>query len=245
MTARALLAVAAAATVVACGSSSRSGSGASAEDIAFYGGTIQVNPADGATLPMSKIQEIKQVSGVKTAFPVYSFDARTGQVEAAGALATDSIIASDPTEAAWSNLKTDYGQGHAIDADSSGEVVLGSAIAKELNKKVGDSIDLPLRPKGGAASHSFKVVGILDETHTAPDRFAYVNITDGQMLLKDALAAAQGDQVDVTAAATAIDVYAKGGTSIEELDRIADQINKQVPGVNAIKPSRLVDSLKK
>ena len=242
MTPRALLAVAAAAMVAACGSSTSSST--SAEDIAFYGGTIQVNPLDGPTLPMSKIQELKQVSGVKTAFPTYRFDATTGQVEAAGVLATDAIIASDPTEAAWSNLKTDYGQGHAIDADSSSEVVLGSAIAKELNKKVGDSIDLPLRPKGGAASHSFKVVGILDETHTAPDRFAYVNITDGQMLLKDALPSSQRDQVDVTAAATAIDVYAKGGTSIDELDRIAVQINKQVPGVNAIKPSRLVDSLK-
>ena len=245
MTPRALLAAAATAMLVACGSSSSSGSGASAADIAFYGGTIQVAPSDGPTLPMSKIQEIKQVSGVKTAFPVYRFDARTGQVEAAGVIATDSIIASDPTEAAWSSLKTDYGQGHAIDADSSGEVVLGSAIAKELNKKVGDSIDLPLNPNTGAASHSFKVVGILDETHTAPDRFAYVNITDGQTLLKDALPPAQREQVDVTAAATAIDVYAKGGTSIDELDSIADQINKQVTGVNAIKPSRLVDSLKK
>jgi len=242
---RALLAAAATAMLAACGSSSSSDSGASAADVAFYGGTIQVNPSDGPTLPMSKIQEIKQVSGVKTAFPTYRFDASTGHVEAAGVLATDAIIASDPTETAWSNLKTDYGQGHAIDADSSGEVVLGSAIAKELNKKVGDSIDLPLNPQGGAASHSFKVVGVLDETHTAPDRFAYVNITDGQMLLKDGLPASQRDQVDVTAAATAIDVYAKGGTSIDELDRIADQINQQVPGVNAIKPSRLVDSLKK
>jgi len=243
VTPRALLAFAAAATVAACGSSTASST--SAEDIAFYGGTIQVNPADGATLPMSKIQEIKQVSGVKTAFPTYRFNAGTGQVEAAGVLTADSIIASDPTEAAWSSLKTDYGQGHAIDADSSGEVVLGSAIAKELNKKLGDSIDLPLNPEGGASSHSFKVVGILDETHTAPDRSAYVNITDGQMLLKDALPAGQRHQVDVTAAATAIDVYAKGATSIDELDRIADQINKQVPGVNAIKPSQLVDSLKK
>src|SRR5579862_7257161 len=32
-----------------------------------------------------------------------------------------------------------------------------------------------------------------------------------------------------------------GGSSIYELDGIADQINRQVPGVNAIKPSRLVD----
>jgi len=123
--------------------------------------------------------------------------------------------------------------------------VLGSAIASELKKKVGDGIALPLNPQSGAASHSFKVVGVLDETHTAPDRFAYVNITDGQMLLRDALPAAQRDEVDVTAAATAIDVYAKGGTSIDELDSIADQINKQVTGVSAIKPSRLVDSLKK
>ena len=242
---RALLAFAAAAILVACGSSSSAGSGASAEDIAFYAGTIQVNPAAGATLPISKIQEIRQVSGVKTAFPVYLFDARTGHVEAAGVIAADSIIASDPTEAAWSSLKTDYGHGHAIDADSSGEVVLGSAIAKELNKKVGDSIDLPLNPQSGTASHTFKVVGVLDETHTAPDRFAYVNITDGQMLLKDALPAAQREQVDVTAAATAIDVYAKGGASMDELDKLAEQINKQVTGVNAIKPSRLVDSLKK
>ena len=245
MTPRALLAAAATAMVVACGSSSSSGSGASGADIAFYGGTVQVNPAAGATLPMSKIQEIKQVSGVKTAFPVYRFDARTGQVEAAGVIATDSIVASDPTEAAWSSLKTEYRQGHAIDADSSGEVVLGSAIANEVKKGVGDGIDLPLNPQSGAASHSFKVIGVLDETHTAPDRFAYVNITDGQMLLKDALPAAQRDQVDVTASATAIDVYAKGGASIDELDSIADQINKQISGVNAIRPSQLVDSFKK
>ena len=88
------------------------------------------------------------------------------------------------------------------------------------------------------------MVGVLGVTHTAPDRFAYVNITDGQMLLKDGLPAGQREQVDVTAVATAIDVYAKSGTSIDELDKIADQINKQVTGVNAIKPSRLVDSLK-
>ena len=243
MTLRGALAIAAAAMVTACGSSSSPS--ASAEDTAFYGGTIQVNPAGTATLPLAKIQEIKQVAGVKTAFPIYRFDARTGQVQTAGVVASDSIVASDPTEAAWSSLKTDYAQGHAIDADSSGEVVLGSVIAKELNRKVGDSMDLPLSPTGGEASHSFKVVGILDETRTGPDRLAYVNITDGQMLLKDALPAAQRDQVDVTGVATAIDVYGKANTSIDELDRIADQINKQVTGVSAVKPSHVVDSLKR
>lgn len=237
----AAVALAAAGMTCACGSATSS---ASTADTAFYGGGIQVSPAGGSTLPLTKIDEIKQVTGVKTAFAIYRFDARTGQIQAAGVAATDSIVASDPTEAAWSGLKTDYAQGHAIDADSSGEVVLGSAIAKELNKKIGDTVELPANPAGGAAGHSFKVVGVLSVTHTAPDRFAYVNITDGQMLLKDGLPAGQREQVDVTAVATAIDVYAKSGTSIDELDKIADQINKQVTGVNAIKPSRLVDSLK-
>ena len=158
---------------------------------------------------------------------------------------SDSIVASDPTEAAWSSLKTSYAKGHAIDADSSGEVVLGSTIAKELGKHIGDAVDLPFHPAGGAPRHSFQVVGVLDVTHTAPDRFAYVNVTDGQMLLKDALPAGQREAVDVATVATAVDVYAKPGTAIADLDRIADQINKQVSGVKGIKPSQLLDSLKR
>jgi ABC-type lipoprotein release transport system permease subunit len=222
-----------------CGSGGSSGT--SPENIAFYGGTIQVTASGGSTLPLTKIDDIKQVAGVKTAFPTYRFDATTGEVKTAGVAESDSIVASDPTEAAWSGLKTAYAQGHAIDADSSGEVVLGSTIARTLGKTIGDTVNLPLHPAGGAVSHPFKVVGILDVTRTGPDRFAYVNITDGQLLLKDALPAGP---VDVTAVATAIDVFAKAGTSIADLDKIADQINQQVAGVKAIKPSELIAGIK-
>ena len=231
---------------MASGCATGSSDGASAEDTAFYGGTILVTPQPGqSSLPLSKIDEVKQVAGVKTAFPTYRFDATTGAVEAAGVAVSDSIVASDPTEAAWSGLRTSYAQGHAIDADSSGEVVLGSAIAQRLKKTVGDTVDLPTSPSHGGSSHAFMVVGVLDVTQTGPDRFAIVNITDGQMLLKDSMPAAQRDQVDVTTVATAIDVYAKSGTSVTDLDRIADQINKQVPGVKAIKPSEVVASAKR
>ncbi len=94
-------------------------------------------------------------------------------------------------------------------------------------------------------SNAFNVVGILELTGTGPDRFAYVNITDGQMLLKDNLPAGQRDLVDVTTVATGIDVYAKAGTSIAELDKIADQINKQVSGVKAVRPSQLIATIKR
>jgi ABC-type lipoprotein release transport system permease subunit len=230
---------------MASGCATSASSGASSADTAFYGGTILVTaPAGHSTLPLTKIDEIKQVAGVKTAFPTYRFDAKTGAVVTGGVAVADSIVASDPTEAAWSALRTSYSKGHAIDADSSGEVVLGSAIAQELKKTVGDTVDLPISPSSGAASRSFKVVGILDVTHTGPDRFANINITDGQMLLKDSLSVAERDQVDVTAVATAVDVYAKPGTSVADLDKIADQITKQVVGVTAFKPSELLASVK-
>lgn len=234
-------ALAAALVTFACGSTAPVGLSA---DARLYGGTIQVAPPPGqSTLPVAKIDEIKQVAGVKTAFPTYRFDAKTGQVQRAGVALTDSIVASDPTEAAWSGLKTDYAHGHAIDADSIGEVVLGSAIASELGKKIGDTVQFPLQATGGP-THTFKVIGILDATQSAPDRSAYVNITDGQMLLKDVLATGQSAGVDVTRVATAIDVYARPGASVSDLDQIASQINKQVAGVDAIKPGQLVDSLK-
>jgi len=218
--------------------------------VQYYGANVQVGPPVGQAVslpPLTKIDEIRQVPGVAAAFPTYDFSAKPG---AAGVVTfgfPDTIVASDPTEAAWSHLKTTYAQGHAIDADSSGEVVLGSMIDKEFNKKIGDAIDLPVKPGDASpdfVNHTFKVVGILNVTRTAPDTFAYINITDGQMLLKDSLPVAVRDVIDVTKIAEGIDVYAKAGTPISELDKIADRINNQVSGVKASKPSDLVNSFK-
>ncbi|MEA2628103.1 MAG: putative transport system permease protein [Chloroflexota bacterium] len=219
-------------------------------DVPYFGANVQVAAAAGQSaslLPLTKIDEIRQVAGVATAFPTYGFPARPGAVNATGFGFPDTIIASDPTESAWSGLKTTYAQGHAIDADSSGEVVLGSTIDTEFNKKIGDAIDLPVKPRDASpdfVSHTFKVVGILNVTRTAPDTSAFINITDGQMLLKDSLPVTARDVIDVTKTAKGIDVYAKAGTPISELDKIADRINHQVPGVRASKPTDLVNSLK-
>jgi putative ABC transport system permease protein len=218
--------------------------------VQYYAANVQVGPPAGqaaSLLPLTKIDEIRQVPGVAAAFPTYGFSAKPGAAGVVSFGFPDTIVASDPTEAAWSNLKTTYAQGHAIDADSSGEVVLGSTIDKEFNKKIGDTIDLPVKPRDATpdfVNHTFKVVGILNVTHTAPDASAYINITDGQMLLKDSLPPADRDAIDVTKVAKGIDVYAKSGTPISELDKIADQINSQVPGVRASKPSDLVNSFK-
>jgi putative ABC transport system permease protein len=218
--------------------------------VRYYGSNVQVATPVGqaaSLLPLTKIGEIRKVPGVAAAFPTYGFSAKPGAAGVVSFGFPDTIVASDPTEAAWSNLKTTYAQGHAIDADSSGEVVLGSMIDKEFNKKIGDTIDLPVKPRDPTpdfVNHTFKVVGILSVTRTAPDTFAYINITDGQMLLKDSLPLAERDAIDVTMIAKGIDVYAKPGTSIGELDKIADRINSQVSGVKASRPTDLVNSFK-
>src|SRR5260370_41551223 len=64
------------------------------------------------------------------------------------------------------------------------------------------------------------------------------------MLLKDSLPFAVRDVIDVTAIAEGIDVYAKAGTPIGELDKIADRLNSQVGGGKASEPSDLVNRFK-
>jgi putative ABC transport system permease protein len=219
--------------------------------VKYFGSSIQVGPPDGqqsaSLLSIAKVDEIKRIDGVAAAFPTYGFQAKPGAAPSFSFGVPDTIIAADPAENNWGTLKVTIAQGRELSSTATGEVVLGSTIAKEFNKKVGDSIALPVKPvdaKPDFVNHNFTVVGILNLTRTAPDAFAYINIADGQMLLKDSLPAALRDQIDVKQIALGIDVYGKPGTSIGELDRTADRINAQVTGIKATKPSQIVDSFK-
>src|SRR5947207_2917523 len=217
--------------------------------VAYFGSSVQVGAPDGSSaplIPISKVDEIKNVQGVAAAFPGYSFPAKPGQLNFTFGPG-DQIQASDPAEFGWGAIRLTYAQGHAIDASSQGQVVLGKTIAKEFKKGVGDTIDLPVKPpdaKPDFVNHTFTVVGVLNETRTAPDSFAYINIADGQMLLKDSLPAALRSSIDVTQITEGISVYGKPGTSLSDLDKVADRINSQVTGVKALRPSDLVNGFK-
>jgi putative ABC transport system permease protein len=218
--------------------------------VKYFGGSITVGPPDGQAanlLPLSKIDEIKKVDGVQAAFGGYQFSAKPGGTIVVSFGIPDTIVAVDPAENDWSALKLTYAQGRGVTASSHGEVALGSTIAKEFKKRVGDTIDLPVRPadaKPDFVNHTFNVVGIIDETKTAPDTFAYINLADGQMLLRDSLPATLRDTIDVTQITEGISVYGKPGASLAELDKIADRINSEVTGVKATRPSDLVNGFK-
>jgi putative ABC transport system permease protein len=217
--------------------------------VKFYSSNIVVGPPDGESaslLPISKIDEIKQIQGVAAAFPGYQFLAKPGGVSVVNLSLPDEIIATDPAENTWAQFKLTTAQGHYL-TGTAGEVVLGETIDQEFKKNIGDTIDLPVKPsdaKPDFVSHTFTVVGILNVTRTVPDTFAYINIADGQMLLKDSLPIAIRNQVDVSQITEGIDAYGKPGTSISDLDAIADRINAQVAGVKATRPSVLVNGFK-
>src|SRR6185437_13736603 len=129
--------------------------------VKYFGGSIQVGPPDGAAanfLPMSNVDEIKKVDGVAAAFPSYQFSAKPGGNFVVSFGIPDTIVAGDPDENNYSALKISYADGRGPTTSSSGEVALGSTIAKEFKKKVGDTIDLPVRPadaKPDFVNHTF------------------------------------------------------------------------------------------
>ena len=215
----------------------------------YYGSSIQVGAPDGqaSILPMSKIDELKQVDGVAAVFPGYGFDAKPGSANVVNFGPPDTILSRDPAENTYNALKTPVAHGRDLTSTSRGEVVLGSSIANEFKKNVGDTIDLPVRPKDAKpdfVNHAFIVVGILAPTQTAPDVFAYVGVPDAQMLLEDNLPVALRGTIDSTQVAQSFTVYGQPGASIGTLDAIANRINHQVGGVKAFKPSDVVSAFK-
>ena len=215
--------------------------------VTYYASNVQVgadNATFGSMLPISKVDQVSRVSGVVAAFPGVEVSAKPGNVKAVSFGVPDYIASEAPGENQYSAFKVRYRAGRPVTDASRGEVALGSSFAGEFNKKVGDTIALPIKSKDdkpGFVQHTFTVVGLLDVTNTAPDSGAYVSLADAQMLLKDQLPPAVRDQVDTLQVVTGITVY---GTKGEDLDQLADRINAQVTGVKAQKPSSLVASFK-
>jgi putative ABC transport system permease protein len=210
--------------------------------VAYYGSDIQVGAPDGqqvSQLPLVKMDQIQSVEGVEAVFPTYSILVNPGASFSFGG-APATIINWIPAEAARIQPQTNIAEGHDLSGDARGEVVLGTSLAGQLKKSVGDRVDLPVKPADAGrdfVSHPFTVVGILSPTGTAPDSLAYVSTADAQMLLADTLPPVIRDSVNLSQIAPGFTVYGKAGASLSQLDAIATRINEQVLGVKATKPS--------
>ena len=213
----------------------------------YYAGYVPVADGNsngvtgGAVLPISKQSEIEAVPGVARVFPTITVAAKPGALQVVSLGLPDYISSYDPAEDQYAALKTSFASGG--DVTARGQIVLGSNFAKEFNKKVGDSITLPVRPSDATADfiqHSYTVVGILNQTLTAPDTGAFVDLADAQQLFKEQLPVALQANFDASQYVGGFDVYGTRGTN---LDQLADRINAQVSGVKAQKPSKIVEAL--
>ena len=215
----------------------------------YYAGYVPVADASsngvtgGAILPLTKADEIAAVPGVSRVFPTITVQAKPGALQVINLGLPDYIQSYDPAENDYSALKVAFASGRALDPAATGQVVLGSNFAAEFDKKVGDSIMLPVKPSGAGpdfVQHTYTVVGILDRTLTAPDTGAFVSLADAQQLMKEQLPVALQQNFDAALYAGGFDVYGTPGTN---LDRLADRINADVSGVKAQRPSAIVAAL--
>lgn len=217
--------------------------------ITYYSSSIQVaddksSGFGGGYMSLDSLYRIREVPGVTAAGPVVALMAKPGSVSTVSFGIPDMIMNYDPVTVDNSAFPISLASGRWPGASARGEVTLGSSIAAEFNKRVGDTISLPVRPKDATkdfVSHTFTVIGVVNKTLTAPDSVAYVSLHDSQMLLGDSMPAAIRTSIDPTQLISGTAAYAKAGTN---LDKLADTITATVPGVKATKPSDLVNSFK-
>lgn len=213
--------------------------------VRYFSSNIQVFDSAGSyagVISLSKIDPIQRVPGVAVALPSIGLPARPGSASSVALGLPDTIVYTDPRERDHSRLKTAIADGRQLQPNRQGEVVLGYDLAGEFRVRVGDSLDLPVRPRNANpdfVSHPFKVVGILKKTNTLPDATASVGLFDAQMLLQESLPASFRDRVDPSSLASRITVYGKPGV---DLDKLADRINSSVPGVTATRPTDYVNT---
>ncbi len=99
------------------------------------------------------------------------------------------VVATDSTIFSWPNYSLTFASGRFIDEpDQPGHVVLGAVVARRMNLKIGDTVDLtpwvgntktPVPQMG----QSFTVSGVLNSTHSSWDRLLFTTIADGQKLI--------------------------------------------------------------
>ncbi len=103
----------------------------------------------GGVLPLSKQGDIASVSGVARVFPTITVAAKPGALQVVSLGIPDYIASYDPEENSYAALKTSFASGG--DVTGSGQIVLGSNFAREFDKKVGDTIVLPVKPADATA----------------------------------------------------------------------------------------------
>jgi len=196
----------------------------------YYGTRITVQDAKAQMsffssnpISISKIDEIKKIEGVKSAYPSISL-----LIEEAGAVnfgVPPMIGGGDPRQEVDETYEISYAKGRAIKVGDVRKVVLGQDLMRDLNATVGDQVKL--------RGKKFEVVGIMEKTFSAPDNMAIVNLPDAQEILLGDIPAAYRTGIKEEDLATSIEVFVKKDVDPKS---VVTKINKNIKDVKALDP---------
>lgn len=204
----------------------------------YYSDKVVVSNEGGSMfsvepLQYSKLQEIKAVEGVAEVSGEVTTLLETDISMSFGMPAM--IIGLDFRGWDLESFEITYAQGRELTVDDDGSCVVGSDLVKKLNAEVGSTVTI--------RDEQFEVVGIMEQTLTAPDTSVYLTIADAQRIyardIPDFYKSLVPD-FDPSNLATGFVVYPESGVDPEKL---ADDINAAVDGVQANGPSYFQDQI--
>jgi putative ABC transport system permease protein len=203
--------------------------------IRYYGDKVTVTDAGasstfGGPLSLRKVREIERVDGVARASA--SLGMLLDKSGGASVGVPPMIMATDFRQRGYEKFEVRFTSGRDINPGEKGVVALGCDMAKKLGGTVGGRVTI--------RDHTFRVVGIMDRTLTAPDQCAYMSLADGQDLFVQDLPAAVRDRVNPRDLCTSIAVYPKTGVDPEQLSRA---IGRHVTGIRADGPEAFKSSV--
>ena len=189
----------------------------------------------GGLLPAASVRAIGQVPGVSgvQAQVMLPLNPSTSQFMT---LTQELILGVDLTVDTPNRYypRLPVGEGRALRPGDRRVALVGSAFATSRGLRVGDRLPLEGEP--------YEIVGVLERTLTAPDRFVVVSIEDArdQWIAKDKLLRTVLASGGVPLQAADLNTGAAvGWRDGEDPDAVARRIAAQVPGVNVQIPSEL------
>jgi putative ABC transport system permease protein len=202
----------------------------------YYSDKVTVVDGSGSTaglpMPMNVSQEkkIANVPGVKAVTAtVYTPLSEIGAVNFGP---PPAVAGSELNNQGLESFKVTYSSGRELQPSDRGKVVVGSDLVKKLNAKVGGTITV----KGS----KYTVVGILNKTLTAPDTEVWMTLPDAQAILYQSLPDVLKSRSQPSQLVNGFTVYPDQG---QDLQKLANRINDQVPGVKATGPQAFQDQI--
>ena len=189
------------------------------------GTNIGISPAEARwemenTLSYTTMRRIKRIDGVKLVMP--SLSDFLGKVGAVSMGVPELVIGVEPDHIRLHLPQVSLKEGRWLEKGDRYQAVIGADVARKHKLALGKAVEW--------RDEQFTVVGILDETKTAPDQFVYVPFEIVRKVMKL--------PPDTVGALTAVPEDPNG---VEELAR---KINDEVPKVKAKSPKEAMDEIR-